>query len=321
MNRPVQYPLEKIEGILLGTFLGDAIGAPFNGWLPEDIPPLDVNYIAEHPPRTYTDDTQMSISVFEEMLENGSINQQSLVQRFLKRFSPWRGYGGGMLEVIEQWKDGRDIESAARSMYGGIGSFGDGAAMRAGPVSPFFALHEVEQLAEQVRLSSSLTHTHPLGVAGAVMQAHAVLLALNNVPVDEWLTRLFSFPTESVFKIKLETVKKSLERQASPHEAAREIGNGSDALEAVPAAIFTAIRHSDSFADSVLGGVSMGGDTDTIGAMAGAIAGARFGVKGIPQEWLAKLENGVEGKDFIVSLARKAAASVAATNTEAHASG
>jgi poly(ADP-ribose) glycohydrolase ARH3 len=309
MNRSVCYRAEKIEGVLLGTFLGDAIGAPFNGWLPEDIPPLDTNYIVAHPPRTYTDDTQMSISVFEEMLENGAIDQRSLVQRFLKRFSSWRGYGGGMLEVIEQWKDGRDIESTAHSMYGGMGSFGDGAAMRSGPISLFFKLEEYELFAEQVRLSSFLTHTHPLGVAGALMQAHAVLLALNDIPVNEWLTRLFSFPTESVFKIKLETVKNSLERQSSPHEAARDIGNGSDALEAVPAAIFSVIRHPDSFADAVLGGVAMGGDTDTIGAMAGAIAGARFGITGIPQEWIANLENGVEGKDFISSIARKASLS------------
>ena len=321
MPRVVQYSQDKVEGILLGTFLGDSIGAPFNGWLPEDIPPLDANYIATHPPRTYTDDTQMSISVFEEMLENGCINQPSLVQRFLKRFSPWRGYGGGMLEVIEQWKDGRDIESAAHSMYGGIGSFGDGAAMRAGPVSLFFTLQETELLAEQVRLSSLLTHTHPLGIAGAVMQAQAVLLALNDIPGEEWLKRLFSFPTESVFKIKLETVKNSIERQSSPHEAARDIGNGSDALEAVPAALFSAIRHPDSFTDAVLGGVSMGGDTDTIGAMAGAIAGARLGLNGIPQEWLANLENGVEGKDFVISLARKAEAAVAAPDTTANASG
>jgi poly(ADP-ribose) glycohydrolase ARH3 len=315
MKKTICYPLEKVEGVLLGTFLGDAIGAPFNGWLPEDIPPLDANYIGAHPPRTYTDDMQMSISVFEEMLENGSINQQSLVQRFLKRFSPWRGYGGGMLEVIEQWKDGRDIETAAKAMYGGVGSFGDGAAMRAGPISPFFSLDEAEPLAEQVRISSFLTHTHPLGVAGAVMQAHAVLLALNDIPTSEWLTRLFSFPTESVFKIKLETVKNAVERQSSPHEAARDIGNGSDALEAVPAALFAVIRHPDSFADAVLGGISMGGDTDTIGAMAGAVAGARFGIKGIPREWLANLENGVEGKDFVVSLAAKAAASVSSAGT------
>ena len=255
----------------------------------------------------------MSISVFEEMLENGCINQSSLLQRFLKRFSPWRGYGGGMLEVIEQWRDGRDIESAARSMYGGVGSFGDGAAMRAAPISVFFKPQEVGELIEQVRLSSMLTHTHPLGIAGAALQAYAVLLALNDVPNNEWLMHLFSFPTESVFKIKLETIKKCLERQSSSPEGAREIGNGSDALEAVPAALFAVIRHPNSFSDAVLGGVSMGGDTDTIGAMAGAIAGARFGIKGIPQEWLVNLENGVEGKDFIFALAKKAVAAVAAT--------
>ncbi|MGA2506890.1 MAG: ADP-ribosylglycohydrolase family protein [Chitinispirillaceae bacterium] len=313
MAKSVQYPLQKIEGMLFGIFLGDAIGASFNGWLSEDIPPLDSNYVISHPPRTYTDDMQMSISVFEEMLENGCINQSSLLQRFLKRFSPWRGYGGGMLEVIEQWRDGRDIESAARSMYGGVGSFGDGAAMRVAPISAFFKLHEVMELIEQVRLSSMLTHTHPLGIAGAVLQAYAVLLALNDVPNNEWLTHLFSFPTESIFKIKLETIKKCLERQSSSPEGAREIGNGSDALEAVPAALFAVIRHPDSFSEAVLGGVSMGGDTDTIGAMAGAIAGARFGIKGIPQEWLVNLENGVEGKDFIFALAKKAVASLAAT--------
>jgi poly(ADP-ribose) glycohydrolase ARH3 len=311
MARSVQYPQDKIEGILFGTFLGDAIGAAFNGWLSEDIPPLDSNYIISHPPRTYTDDTQMSISVFEEMLENGCINQNSLLQRFLKRFSPWRGYGGGMLDVIEQWKDGREIETAARSMYGGVGSFGDGAAMRAAPISAFFKAQEVGELIEQVRLCSLLTHTHPLGIAGAALQAYAALLALNDVPNDEWLSHLVSFPTESVFKIKLETIKKCLERQSSPPEGAREIGNGSDALEAVPAALFAVIRHPDSFSDAVLGGISMGGDTDTIGAMAGAVAGARFGIKGIPQEWLANLENGVEGKDFVSALAKKAVSAAA----------
>jgi poly(ADP-ribose) glycohydrolase ARH3 len=308
MAKSLQYPLEKVEGILFGIFLGDAIGAAFDGWVPDDIPPLDGNYVLLNPPKTYTDDTQMSISVFEEMVEHGCINQRSLLQRFLTRFAPWRGYGGGMLEVIEQWRDGRDIASAARSLYGGLGSFGDGAAMRVGPISPFFKLNEVNELVEQVGLCSLLTHTHPLGIAGASLQAYAVLLALNDIPAKEWLPRLFSLQTESVFKIKLETIKKCLEQECSPHEAAREIGNGSDALEAVPAALFAVMRNPDSFADAVLWAVSMGGDTDTIGSMAGALAGARSGMQGIPKEWLANLENGAEGKDFLFALARRAAA-------------
>ena len=305
--RSIQYPLEKIEGLLFGLFLGDAIGAPFDGCNPDELPFLDSNYVLANPPKTYTDDTQMGISVFEEMLENGRIDQQSLVQRFVNRFSPWRGYGGGMLEVIEKWRDGQDIAAAARSLYGGQGSFGDGAAMRAGPISAFFKLDETEELITQVGLCSRLTHTHPYGIAGAVLHACAVLLALNDVPLADWRHRLSTFPLESVFKIKLETIRSCIERQTSAHESAREIGNDADALDAVPAALFAVLRNPSSFADAVLFAVSMGGDTDTIGAMTGAIAGARFGSRGIPPEWFAGLENGTEGKDFISALARKAA--------------
>ena len=307
MARSIKYPVEKVKGVLFGIFLGDAIGAGFDGYSPDDIPPLDTHYIIANPPKVYTDDTQMCISVFEEMLDAGRIDQRSLLQRFLKRFSPWRSYSGGMLEVIEQWRDGRDIDSAARSLYGGLGSFGDGAAMRAGPISAFFSLNEIDALTEQVRLCSLLTHTHPYGIAGAVLHSYAVLMALNDVPTGEWLSRFFSFPTESVFKIKLEAIERCLERASSPHESAREIGNGSDALEAIPAALFSVMRNSHSFVDAVLGAVSMGGDADTIGAMAGAIAGARFGIQGIPPEWLVQLENGIEGKDFIAALVEKAA--------------
>jgi poly(ADP-ribose) glycohydrolase ARH3 len=306
MTRPVRYPREKIEGLLLGTFIGDAIGAPFDGSESDEVPLLDFHYIEANPPKSYTDDTQMSISVFEEMCENGRIDQRSLLQRFIKRFSPWRGYSGGMLDVIEQWKGGQDIETAAKALYNGSGSFGDGAAMRVAPLSAFYPLDEVDDLMEQVRLCSVLTHTHPYGISGACLQAYCVELALNDVPFEEWLPRLFSFPMESVYKIKLETIKKCLEKESSPNDGAREIGHDAVALDAVPAALFAVLRNTTSFADAVLFAVSMGGDTDTIGAMAGAIAGAKWGMAGIPPAWLEKLENGDEGRDFMRNMAGKA---------------
>ncbi|MBN1130761.1 MAG: ADP-ribosylglycohydrolase family protein, partial [Chitinispirillaceae bacterium] len=164
---------------------------------------------------------------------------------------------------------------------------------------------EVNELMEQVRLCSRLTHTHPYGIAGADLQAYIVLLALNDVPCSEWLGRLFSFQTENAFKIKFEVIKKCLEGKASPHDGAREIGNDADVLDAVPAALFSVLRNPASFPDAVLFAVSMGGDTDTIGAMAGAVAGAKAGIRGIPSEWLERLENGSEGRDFIRGLVRK----------------
>jgi poly(ADP-ribose) glycohydrolase ARH3 len=309
IKRSLLYPREKAEGVLFGTFLGDAIGAFFDGWQVETIPPLDEAFLAAHPPKTYTDDTQMTISVFEEMAEHGTIDQRSLADRFLRRFSMSRGYGGGMLEVMELWKDGNPVETSARSLYDGLGSFGDGAAMRVAPIALFYGLDETEALIDEVRRCSIVTHTHPCGISGAIMQACGVLLALNDLPLEKWLFRFLALPLEGAFTVQLETMRACLARGCSLHESRLAIGNGAQAPEAVAAAVFSVMRNPGSFAEALLWAIGMGGDTDTIGAMAGAVAGARFGMGGIPEKWLERLENGREGKDFISALINRAAAS------------
>jgi poly(ADP-ribose) glycohydrolase ARH3 len=67
----------------------------------------------------------------------------------------------------------------------------------------------------------------------------------------------------------------------------------------VPAAIYCFLRHPDSFEDAVVEAVSLGGDTDTIASMTGAISGARLGIEAVPGEWVEKLEN----RNYIEDLA------------------
>ena len=302
MSRKFKYAREKVQGILFGTFVGDVLGARFEGQNPEQIPPLDMEFLTENSTGIYTDDTQMTISVLEEMVENGSIIQSSLQQRFQKRFSRWRGYGGGMLEVIEYWRSGIEVQSAAKKIYGGAGSFGDGAAMRIAPLSAFFDLGERDDLIEQIIKCSEITHVHSYGISGAILQAYGVLLALNDVAVNDWLDYFFELPIESAYKIKLESVIRALERQPSPQECAKIIGNSPEAMQAVPSAVYSVMRNHKSFADTISFAIGMGGDTDTIGAMAGAISGAKLGYSEIPDKWIKMLENDFEGKDFINEL-------------------
>ncbi len=306
MKRHLLYSEDKLRGLLYGTWIGDAAGASFEGYGPDLIPTLDQHYFVSHPPVTYTDDTQMTISVLEEMVENGEIVQESLKQRFLRRFSPWRHYSGGMLEVIERWRNGEPIESAAGSLYGGMGSFGDGAAMRIAPISAFFSIESIEEFTEQIRLCSSLTHTHPYGISGAVLQAYAVLLALNQVPPQDWMARFYELEIESAYKIKLGDVAMALKYKASAHESVRLVGNGADALDAVSAAIYSFLRNPSSFEDSIFFAISMGGDTDTIAAMTGAIAGAFWGYSCIPSWLLEGLEGGKDGSQLVEKLILKA---------------
>ena len=306
MQQTIKYSIDKIKGILFGTFLGDSIGSRFERRLPDEIKPLDYRSVLGNPPRYYSDDTQMTISVFEEMVENGYINRKSLTSRFLNRFATWRGYSGGMLEVFEMWRRGNDLEKSAHTLYDGTGSFGNGAAMRIAPLSLFYSLDQVDLLFEQVRICSSLTHTHPFGIAGAQLQAYTVLLALNDIKPEDWMRYLLALPIDSVYKIKLNKVGFCLAKNASPGDVAKEIGNGSDALGSVPAAICSVLKNPNSFTDTVLFAVSIGGDSDTIGAMAGSISGALMGFDKIPQEWLINLEDDKEGKTFIDTLAMMA---------------
>jgi ADP-ribosylglycohydrolase len=306
MKRKICYDRNDVSGLLYGTFIGDALGMKFDGCSNESIAPLDLDSLLGQISGLYTGDTQMNISVLEEMVENGRVDQVSLGTRILNRYSPWRKYGGGMFIVIERWRDGEEFSRAAECLYYGAGSYGDGAAVRSAPVSCFFKLNEVDLLFEQIRLSSRLTHTHTIGIDGALLQAYAALLALNKVDPLEWTSKMFQLPIDSSFKIKLGQIDYCMRNDVTIKTVIDTIGNGSDALSAVSAAIYSLIRNKESFADAVLFAIELGGDTDTIAAMTGALAGAIHGVKSIPQSIITKLENGFEGINFIDSLIEKA---------------
>lgn len=79
------------------------------------------------------------------------------------------------------------------------------------------------------------------------------------------------------------------------------LGNGIEAYNSVPTAIYSFLSHPLSFKEAVLYAISLGGDTDTIGAMTGAISGAYLGVDSIPGKWQMKLENRL----YIAELAQR----------------
>lgn len=94
------------------------------------------------------------------------------------------------------------------------------------------------------------------------------------------------------------------EPPVGPAEAAEALGNGFTAPESVPTAIYAACRAGDLRA-AVTFAVRCGGDTDTIGAMAGAVAGARHGWTAIPSSWMDALEDGEYGRSHVEGLAAR----------------
>jgi ADP-ribosylglycohydrolase len=86
-------------------------------------------------------------------------------------------------------------------------------------------------------------------------------------------------------------------------EIVRRLGNGIEAHRSVPSASYLALTYSPDFQDAIRAAISLGGDTDTIAGMVGAIIGAHVGEKGLPEEWIEQLEEGLRGRSFARELA------------------
>lgn len=279
----------KFVGSLVGSAVGDALGSSFESF-------------SGH----WTDDTHMMIGVAESLIANKGFDGSRMAQAFVKNYElePWRGYASGPPRVFRWIKSGVAWNEAAKRLFGGAGSYGNGAAMRVAPVGVFY-YNDSEQLRSVAYSQSQITHVHELGMEGAAIQAYAVALAVNADPSSKldsqaFLTKLKDFTRNEVYKRKLEKAWKLL-GERNKVRVARELGNGVEAYNSVPTAIYCFLRNWNSFEDSVLYAVSLGGDTDTIGAMTGAICGAYHGVEAIPEQWKSRLER----IDYIEELAEK----------------
>jgi poly(ADP-ribose) glycohydrolase ARH3 len=294
---------DAVAGAILGTFVGDALGMPYEG-LPSTAVPARLEMLEARRGRgTYTDDTEMMIVLAESLLEHGSVNEERLAQAFLERCDPSRGYGAGTLEVLASWRRGVPIDAAAQRLFGGEGSLGNGAAMRIAPIAVLFA-DSPDDLRAQAKRSARLTHAHPLAIDAALVQAAAVAAALRG---EDILAAARAAAESSPMRRQLDRAAELLGSGLGPTEAAKLLGNSAIGHESVPAAIFAAASHG-GFEQAVSFAVRCGGDTDTLGAMAGALAGAAQGSRSIPTRWLEALENGPRGRRHVEQLAGALAA-------------
>jgi len=292
--------VDGARGALLGTFVGDALGMPFEG-RPPDAVPEQLEMVAARLGRgTYTDDTQMAIALAESLLQQGGVDADHLARAFLAAYDARRGYGSGTRMVLALLADGVSVADAAGRAFDGGGSLGNGAAMRVAPVAVFHA-DDRDALLDAARRSARVTHAHPVGIDAAVVQAAAIAAALRG---EDPLVAARAAAETPDLREGLALAARLVAERPSPAAVAAALGNGSTGHESVPAAIYAAVAHP-GFEDAVSFALRCGGDTDTIGAMAGAIAGARDGESAIPNRWLDALEDGPKGRAHVERLAER----------------
>lgn len=289
--------LDRFRGLMVGLAVGDCLGRPVEGLF--RVPDAYLaEMVVDPPPLLYSDDTAMAMVVAESLLAQNGFSGEDMAQRFanLHQEDPNRGYGRNIVEVFAAVLAGVPWDQAARRQFGGEGSYGNGGAMRVSPVA-LWAYPSFEIAVTLARQTAQVTHTHPVGVEGAVLQAIAALHSVRE-DFDEGalLAELARVAETEEFKAKLDKLPGCLDGD-DDERARRQLGNGVGAHESVITALYCFLL-SSGFSDAVVRAVRIGGDTDTIAAMAGSLAGARHGLQAIPGTW-----RDVEASDQLLELA------------------
>lgn len=286
----------RVRGALVLSACADALGAPFEGQ--RQVDPDAVATALEQPEHVirWTDDTAQSLVLAAHLADHaGRVEPDALSAELAAAWAadPARGYGPGAVQVMSQIRAGAPWRTAARAVFGGEGSLGNGAAMRVAPagLAPSSNLAEV---ARRARVSAGVSHAHPLAIDGAVAQAVAVAIAARSgkagaVDAEDFADAVAVHATTVEFRTALAALPASV--RGSTADLAERWPCDATALGSVPVSIALFLRNPDHPMRAVTEAIELGGDTDTIAAMTAAIVGARNGEGCIPAAWATRLEH------------------------------
>jgi ADP-ribosylglycohydrolase len=306
---------ERFIGCLVGTAVGDALGAP----LEHEVLPagLTVEHILEDfilipgfPYGQYTDDTQLTMTVAESIVSERGVDGADIAQRFMRLFIRREILGAGL--ACSQAMLNMTYRNVPWSEAGAPeGRAGNGAAMRVGPVGLWDHDHP-EKLQADVNTASIITHKDKRSIGGALAIATGVAYLAKHSKLDS--VELLSAIGEAVSPVEpslardIEKIEAWLDE--SEEDAIREIlqkaqfgrhkgtwcgGITPYVVPTVLLALHNFLRYPDDYGCAVTKSILVGGDTDTTAAITGALSGTYNGIPGIPKH----LAEGVLNSEYI----------------------
>jgi len=292
---------DRYRGTLLGLAVGNTLGLPVESWPSAEIRDRYPKGVREIDPLEvklpWDDDLAQAVILAEAILEHDTLRNDDLAARLVDWFeSNGRGMGSQTRAVINALRQGLKPSEAAKLIWERDGGqpAGNGAVMRCSPVAMRWP-NDRKKLLEETENSSRVTHHDPRCSWSAFAVNLAVAEALNGRTAS------------------IQSIADTLEAaEVGPHtlHAVREVAGGTlerlrldgsaigFTLKAMQAGLWC-LEHPEDFEESLVAVIHAGGDTDTNGAVAGAILGALHGASAIPERWTARIHNA----DQLVSLA------------------
>lgn len=286
-----------ISGSIWGLIVGDALGVPAEFKSREHLrekPVTDMTgYGTHHQPKgTWSDDSSMMLCTLDS-LGKGEIDYDDIMSKFVKwlfdgEYTPYGEVfdcGVTTYAAISRYKNG-----AAPTECGGRGERdnGNGSLMRILPAALYQLEHGDTDNADIVCKASALTHAHPVSMAGCCLYTQMLAAVIRfKCGETEYGSMIDALSAAVVRNDRdgTERYSRLIDMRAFAALPEDGIKSGGYVVSTLEAA-FWCFLNTDSYADCVLKAVNLGGDTDTTAAVAGSVAGAYYGMDGIPAEWL-----------------------------------
>lgn len=307
--------VKKIDGLLLGIAIGDALGNTTEIQTPKERH-MKYGVITDYLPNKHahysrtglpSDDTQLAFDTLAIILSRNYLDINALANIFSshKIF----GLGGSVREFL------RNFKIKGLPWYkAGSDSAGNGALMRISPVIiPYFGVKKAGLWADVV-LDTMLTHNDPLAIGSSVAFVDMLITLLQtkkSVDVSGILDKfcfvlgLFTGNKEYASRIKLKppfskfgklpsyfiknTVRYALENDISVEKLGSYIGSGAYLLETVPIVLYIIMKYFDNPEEALIQAINNTKDNDTIGAIVGTTFGAMYGVSSFKPSWISNL--------------------------------
>lgn len=297
--------MKKVYDGIIGLAIGDAMGVPFEFKSRQEIaknPVVTMRGYGTHnqPIGTWSDDTSLTLALMDSIAEK----RQIVYTDIMDRFSNWLMYndytatgevfdvGNSTSRAILNYGHGMDpLECGGVSEY----ENGNGSLMRILPIAYYLQKRSnltIEYQMEIVHNISGLTHRHPISLIGCGIYINIAIILLENKlslyeAVEYAIKAAIRFYENRAWKdvnayLRLKDLSSFLKLTES------EIRSNGYIVHTLEAALWC-LLNTNTYAECVLKAVNLGDDTDTVGAVAGGLAGIYYGTDQIPKEWLTAL--------------------------------
>ena len=297
-----------VKDSLYGFIVGDAMGVPVEFEDREKLinkPVTSMLGYGSHDVEAgvYSDDTSMTLATMDSIIkQNGIINYNDIADKFCnwvnnnEYTATNKIFDIGMTTkyaLIKYFNNKIDA-----TMCGGtnINENGNGSLMRMLPIALYCFYKNIKddnEIFTLVKNSSSITHAHDISILGCYIYVRYVISLLET----KNKISSYNFIKKLDYSMFIEEVKLEYSRILFSDISTLNINdiNSSGYVVDTLEAVFWIILNCSSYNESIIGAINLGGDTDTIGAITGSIAGILYGYDNISKRWISKLKN----KDYI----------------------